>query len=104
MVLEKIKNCRAAVLPSLSEMSPNFLIEAITLGKPFICTKESGLPELYPKGGVFVNPHSKQELEEAIAEMMDDYKYKEFVNILNNTDKTHTWDTIAKQYLNILCR
>ncbi len=102
-VMEKIKKSRAAVLPSLSEMSPNFLIEAITLGKPFICTKESGLSELYREGGIYIDPHNQKELEEAIIEMMDDNKYQEFVNILNNTDKTHTWDTIAKEYLNILC-
>ncbi|MFZ2763791.1 MAG: hypothetical protein WAX80_02010, partial [Minisyncoccia bacterium] len=40
---EKIKNCYAVILPSFSEVCPNFILEAASFGKPFIMTAETGL-------------------------------------------------------------
>jgi len=102
-VLTKIKNCRTAVLPSLSEMSPNFVIEAASYNKPFICTKESGLSELYPQGGIYIDPLNSEEIIEAMKKMLDNDEYTKHVADLKKIYKPHLWEQIAKEYLSLLC-
>jgi glycosyltransferase involved in cell wall biosynthesis len=42
-LLEEISKATACVLPSLSEVSPNFVLECISLGTPILLTRENGL-------------------------------------------------------------
>jgi len=50
---DKLRTCYAVILPSISEVSPNFILDALAFGKPFICTKETGFYEKLNDIGIF---------------------------------------------------
>ncbi len=99
---EKIKNCYAVVLPSFSEVCPNFILEAVSYGKPFIMTEETGLKEIYNKGGIFINPFNKKALEEAILAMSDQNKYEKYKKEIVDSHISRSWQEVAEDFLNYL--
>ena len=98
---EKIMNCHAVLLPSYSEVCPNFILEAVSFGKPFIMTEETGLREIYDKGGIFVNPFDKKALKQAISDMLDDAKYEQYKNGLASVRVARSWNDVARDFINI---
>ena len=98
---EKIKNCYAVVLPSFSEVCPNFILEAISFNKPFIVTSETGLKEICSIGGIFINPFDKKALKQAILEMLDIENYKRHKTGLESLSLSHSWQTLAKEFLSL---
>ena len=99
---EKIKNCYAVILPSFSEVCPNFILEAASYSKPFIMTEETGLKEIYNKGGIFVDPFDKKALKQAILDMSDHAKYEKYKDEITNVNASRSWSEVAKEFLNIL--
>src|SRR3989344_2506228 len=62
-IIERIKECYTVVSLAFSDFCPNFILEGISFNKPFIMSKETGLNELYPCGGMFVNPLGEAEFD-----------------------------------------
>jgi glycosyltransferase involved in cell wall biosynthesis len=62
------------VLPSLSEGSPNALLEALAAGRPVVATCVGGIPELARDGteALLVPPRDAQALAEAILRVLQD--------------------------------
>ena len=98
---DKIKNSYAVVLPSFSEVCPNFVLEAISYNKPFIMTKETGLNELYNKGGIFIDPFDKKALKQAILSMSDPEQYSQHKKDLESLDVKHSWEDVANEFLSL---
>ena len=46
-LFQKIKDCYAVILPSLSDIGPNYILDAIRFNKPFILTKYSDYYEKF---------------------------------------------------------
>ena len=63
-----IQACDVAVLGSLSEMQPIFLLEAMSEGKPWICTKVGSVDQL--DGGIIYD-HTKQGLANAMLRLSE---------------------------------
>jgi|SRR3989344_2199935 len=97
---DKIKKCYAVVLPSFSEVCPNFILEAISYGKPFIMTEETGLKEIYNRGGIFIKPFDKKALKEAILSMLDTAQYRQHQEALLSYE-SRPWRKVAEDFLSI---
>jgi glycosyltransferase involved in cell wall biosynthesis len=74
---EKIKwlrECNFLVLPSYSEGFSMSVLEALTMGKPVICTPVGALGEIVKDeiSGLLISPGTIQELEQAIDRMLSD--------------------------------
>lgn len=100
-VLERIRECYAVASLAFSDICPNFIIEAASCGKPFIMTRETGLNEIFPKGGLFVDPLDEIGLEKAIEMMLEDNAYNVFAEELKRSKVTHSWGEMAKEILDI---
>lgn len=100
-LLEKMRNCYAVVLPSVSEVSPNFIIEGLSFGKPFILTRDTGFFEKLQGLGVFINPLDIEDIKNAVLYMSDDKNYAEFLNGIKKFNFVHGWEEIAKEFLSI---
>jgi|SRR3989344_270936 len=98
---EKIKNYYAVVLPSFSEVCPNFILEAISFGKPFIMTRETGLKEICDKGGIFIDPFDKEALKQAILDLSDNVKYEQYKREIASIKTTRSWREVALEFLSI---
>ena len=100
-VLEKLKECYAAISLAYSDICPNFIIEAVSFGKPFIMTKETGLNEIFPKGGLFVDPLNQAEITKALEKMLDDNTHNKYVEELKDAGIRHPWNELAEEFLEI---
>lgn len=100
-LLEKISNSYAVVSPAFSDICPNFILEGASFNKPFVMTGETGLNEIYPKGGIFFNPLKEEELESAMEAMLDYRVYNKSVEDLKQINPKHTWKDMAEEYLSI---
>lgn len=96
-----IRDCYAVVLPSFSEVCPNFILEAVSYNKPFIMTKETGLKEIYNRGGIFIDQFDKKALKEAILCILDPKKYGQYKKELESVQASRSWQTVAQEFLSI---
>lgn len=66
------------VLPSLTEGTPNVIIEAMAHKKPIIATDVGGIPDLVPKEvGILIPAMGTKSLEEAIIKLANDRSLRE---------------------------
>lgn len=68
LVLNTLSNYDVLLLPSYTEGYPGILIEAMSIGLPFITTNVGGIPEIvkHKFNGIIINPKSSEELTNAI--------------------------------------
>lgn len=100
-LMEKIKNCYAVILPSLTEVSPNLILEVISFNKPFILTKETGFYEKMKHIGLFVDPLDKKDIKNKILFLAKDKNYNEYKRRISNFNFTHSWSKIAEEFISI---
>lgn len=100
-LMEKIRNCYALILPSITDISPNFILEAISFNKPFIMTRETGLREKLEGIGIFIDPFSQEDIKNKILFLADDKKYDDAREKITNFNFTHSWKQIASEFLDI---
>lgn len=99
--LERIRGAYAAILISISDISPNFILDTISVNKPFIMTKETGLLDRLESVGIFVDPYNKEEIKSSIISLLDKKNYQEYVEKVKNFNFTHSWSEIASEFLEI---
>ena len=97
-----LRECYAVVAVSLSEISPNSIIEAISYNKPFILTKYHGISKRLGKAGVIVDPNNIEDIEKGFSSLTDDKIYKKETEKIKKLVFTHSFDEIAKEFLEII--
>lgn len=100
-LFKKIQTCYAVILPSISDVSPNFAIDAIRAGKPFILTRETGLYERLKDVGIFIDPLDKDDIKKKILFLTVDNNYNEYKKRIGVFNFTHSWRQIADEFLDI---
>ena len=101
-LIEKICACYAVAVPSISEVAPNSVIDAIRCGVPFILTKHSGYAEKYKDMGIIIDPLSQTDMERGISAIADPANYARLcANIAAYTD-VRTYDDVAREMLAII--
>ncbi|MDP2676459.1 MAG: glycosyltransferase family 4 protein [bacterium] len=98
---EKIRECYAVILPSLSDVHPNFIIDALQMNKPFIMTRESGVRERLSDTGLFIHPNDERDLTEKILFLADDTNYKEYAKRAEAFRYTHSWENMAREFTDL---
>lgn len=100
-ILEKLKNSYAAVSLAFTDICPNFILEAASFGKPFIMTRATGLNELFPMGGIFVDSSDEKEVKRAFEAMLDENTYNKYAEKLKSVSVKHSWSDLAAEILQI---
>ena len=100
-LMQKIQNCYAVILPSISDVSPNLILEGIMANKPFILTKETGLYGKLKDIGIFIDPLDGEDIKKKVLFLADDNNYKEYKERVANFNFTHSWKQIAGEFLEI---
>ncbi len=98
---EKLKTSRALIIPSLTEIGSNTVIEALACNVPFILSRESGLYERLKDVGIFVDPLDEEAITRAILLLADDAHYAEYKKRATDFHFTHSWAEIADEILTI---
>lgn len=99
---ERIKSSYALLLPSLTDISPNFILDGLALGKPFIMTEETGIRTLTKGCGIFLNPLDEEAWAEGIAQMADETNYRTFLDHIDTLRGGRSYVDIAKEIINFL--
>jgi glycosyltransferase involved in cell wall biosynthesis len=69
---EIMRRARVIALPSRAERAPMALIEAMSLGRPFVSTPVGGIPELAAAGGKLVSVGNERALADGITDLLAD--------------------------------
>ena len=99
----RVRNCRASVLPSWTDISPNTVFEALAIGLPTIVTRENylsihdALPEM-------IDPSSIDDIASKL-EMLGDYdRYKVFADAFKAISFSYGWDEATRDHLAIFAK
>lgn len=95
----KIKNSYAVILASLGDISPNLILDAIRLNKPFILTKENGLESRISGLGLRVDPENINDIADKIKLLLDDQVYQTELEKIKQFNFVHDWRDIADEFL-----
>jgi glycosyltransferase involved in cell wall biosynthesis len=82
-------------------MSPNFILDALRFGKPFILTRETGLYDIVKDAGLFVDPLRPEDITEKILILADDEKYSAYQKKAAAFHLKHSWADIAGEFLGL---
>ena len=91
----------AYAVPSVSEVNSNSIIEALSCNRPFIAPLDCGMRERLDGLGVFVDTLDKRAMEGAVEELLDEQKYRAYVERISAFSYVRTWADIADEILEI---
>ena len=100
-LMRRMQECYAVVLPSISDVTPNYIIDAIRCGKPFLLTKYSGYAERFSDYGVIVDPLSEEDMTRGIMALAEEKTYDIYRKRLSEFDTVRTFDDIAREFVRI---
>lgn len=106
--LKRISVSRAYICGSISDISPNQVLESLSLDVPVIMTKNSGFYDLLKDKNIvrFVDPFDVQDIKNAIEEMCDENVwqiYKQHTQMfLEKNLWPETWDSLFVKYERII--
>lgn len=98
---DKILNAYAVIVPSISEVSSNLILESISNGIPFIVTSDIGIKDRIKDIAIFINPFDPIDIKDKIFYLLDEENYKKQKRAILNWDFVHPWSEIANEFLNI---
>jgi len=101
-LLERIKRAHAVVLPSVSDVAPNTILDSLRCGKPFLLTKYSGYAEEYKEYGIIVDPLDEESMAQGMEQLADDTIYRALCERISRFDKTRSYDDVSHDFLEIL--
>lgn len=101
-LMAKIKTCYACVMPSLGEISPHFILDALRCNRPFLLTRESGYAEKLKNVGVLIDPLSINDMYEKILWLADENNYAQIKKAVIGYNDTHSWAQITDEILAII--
>lgn len=98
VLFERIRKGYCLLLPSVSDISPNYILDGLRAGKPFIMTKYSDYSTTYSDLGLFVDPLNVQDIADKILKMANDTTYQDFAQKIQHTSFTRTYSELAKDF------
>lgn len=99
--IEKVKDSYVVIVVSLSEISPNMILDAIRYNRPFICTKEVGIFDRIKNAGIFIDPLDGEEIERAVLCLLEKDEYEKAKQKVREFSFIHTWKEIANEFVAI---
>jgi len=98
---EKISHSYAVIAVSISEVSPNMILDSIRAGKPFIVTREVGIYDRLKNIGIFVDPEDEEDIKNKILFLADLANYEMYKRKVESFSFTHTWKEICSEIIQI---
>lgn len=101
-LLERLKTCYAVILVSLGDISPNFILEALSFGKPIIFTNENGLRDRIGDVVMYVDPLDETAITNAIVAMCYEDAHRMYQEKAMAFSFEHSYADIAQEILRFL--
>ncbi len=89
----------AVIQPSVSDVAPNLICESVASGCPFICTADTGIRELFPKGlGFYFETSDEDSIRQGLQMMLNESFHNEQVQKLAVCKISRTYEMLAEEY------
>lgn len=95
-VLEATHDALFAIAPALTEFNPNYVLQAISYGKPYLISRENGLPFAVPEEFLF-DARNESELHEKISNLLSKEGYERALKRVAELDFHMTWEESLKE-------
>lgn len=96
-VLERVARCRAFILPSWTDISPNQVYECMAIGLPALITKENYL-SIRNQLPMTTDPHSIEDIASRLEMLSVDERYEEFANAFKRIHFDHSWADVVREH------
>lgn len=96
-LMEKLALSTAVILPSLSDVGPNVVAEAIGALVPVIMTKESGYAEVFHDAVILIDPLDEADLREKLKKFIE----KPAERTIPKIGFSRSWTAAAKDWLSL---
>ena len=90
-VLEKTASCLFTIAPALTEFNPNYVLQGVAYGKPFLISRENGLPFEIPDE-LLINPRDEHDIAQKISNLLEKEHYQKALEYVKSIDLKMTWD------------
>lgn len=97
-IIEKIAASAFLALPSLSDVGPNVIADAISTGTPFLLTQESGSAEYVREYGVLVDPLDQEDIASKMRLLMDDAIRARYASRIAARSTSRSWREAAEEW------
>lgn len=95
---KRVRNARAYVLPSWTDISPNQVYEALSMGLPSLVTKENYLP-IHDQLPEMIDPRSIDDIADKLKMLADDTRYAAFSSAFAAMHFDHDWDKVVSEHV-----
>ncbi len=99
--VEKVRRCHAVVVASVSDISPNAILDAVRCSKPFMLTKYSGFADTFSACGVICDPLSTTDMAARIVELCDPARYRDFSSHAAAYPLERTYEDLAEDFITL---
>jgi glycosyltransferase involved in cell wall biosynthesis len=96
-----LQTAYAVILVSISDISPNMVLDALRTGTPVICTKETGILDRIKDSVYLVDPRNPAEIKKALEDFCDESIRNTYAKKAASFNFTHTWDEIADEFIHV---
>jgi len=100
-LFERIKSSAVCIAPALSEFNPNFILEALSFGKPVLLSKGHGLSVDLPEEFLF-NPMSEKDFAEKLRSILEPENYRRAVEVVDKLPLNHSWEDVTNAHLDMI--
>ena len=100
-LIEKIRRSYCVILPSVSDITPNYILDGLRCGKPFILTKYSEYAHTYAEFGVSIDPLDTADMTRKIVEMCDKTTYDALVTRISLNPPSRTYQDLAADFIEL---
>ena len=101
-VIEVLGRSRVLVIPSISEVSPNLVLEALALQVPVLLTRDCGLARMLEYAVTLVDPLDAEDIASHIREIMTEEGYRVARERAASFVSTRTYSEVADEFLLLL--
>lgn len=101
-LLARISEAYMVVVPSFSEVSPNLVLDAVSLGVPVIATEDCGIRERFSDVVLWVNPKDVESIASGIEILMDAKAYSEYMARMSKFAYTRSEEDVSRDFLNLI--
>ncbi len=102
-VLEETASCLFTLAPAVMEFNPNYVLQGLSYGKPFLISRGHGLSFIPPHMLTF-DSGDENDLTSKINQLLSPQGYEAAKEFINNLDFKVTWQDNLKANLKVLER
>ncbi len=97
-----MEHARALIIPSLTELSPNMALEALSMGLPVLLTKDCGASDILDTFVTWIDPKNPNDIALNMLRLMNENEYTKAKEKTVSFSFSHTYEEIAEEFLCIL--